>query len=53
MENLILVCDRDSGIQILLFRLLAEAGYAVTSATDGAQAIAKIEADLPALLITN
>ena len=53
LQNTILVCDADSGTQVLLFRLLAEAGYGVTSASDGAAAIAKIESDPPALVLAN
>ena len=47
------MCDADSGTQVLLFRVLAEAGYAVTSAAGAAEAIAKIESDPPALVIAN
>jgi len=53
VANTILVCDADSGTQVLLFRILAEAGYAVTLASDGAEAIAKIEAEPPALVVAN
>ncbi len=53
MENSILVCDADAGTQVLLFRLLAEAGYVVRSASDGAEAVAKIESDPPSLVIAN
>jgi len=53
LQNTILVCDSDSGTQVLLFRLLAEAGYGVASASDGVEAIAKIESDPPALVLAN
>ena len=53
MNNTILVCDSDSGTQVLLFRILAQAGYGVASASDGAEAIAKIESDPPALIVAS
>jgi len=53
LNNTILVCDSDSGTQVLLFRILAEAGYGVTSASDGAEAIARIESDPPALIVAS
>ena len=42
MQNTILVADSDTNMLLLLFRLFAEAGYMVTSASDGAEAIAKV-----------
>jgi len=53
VRNMVLVCDADPGTQVLLFRVLAEAGYAVASAAEGAEAIAKIESDPPALIVAN
>jgi DNA-binding response OmpR family regulator len=53
VQNAILVVDPDPRSQLLLFRILAEAGYAVTAASDGAEAVAKIEADPPALVLAN
>jgi len=49
----ILVVDRDTNTQLLLFRLFAEAGYAVTSASDGEEAVARIEAERPGLIVAN
>ncbi|MFW6164109.1 MAG: response regulator [Planctomycetota bacterium] len=51
MSRTILVCDPDAGSQALLFRVLAEAGYAVASAADGAEAAARIESDPPDLVL--
>jgi len=53
VQNTLLVCEAEQGTQLLLLRLLAEAGYAVVSASDGAEAIAKIEVDRPAMVIAN
>ena len=53
MRNTILVLDRDPTNQLLLFRILGGAGYAVASARDGAEALAKIEARPPGLIVAN
>ena len=53
MQKTILVVDADTSTQLVLFRLLAEAGYAVSSAAEGAEAVAKIEAECPGLILAN
>jgi len=53
VRNTILVLDRDPTNQLLLFRILGGAGYAVASARDGAEAVAKIEARPPGLILAN
>lgn len=53
MRNTILVLDRDSTNQLLLFRILGGAGYAVSSARDGAEAVARIETRPPGLIVAN
>ena len=44
MQNTILVVDSDTNMQLLLLRLFAEAGYAVVSAGDAGEALARIAA---------
>jgi len=53
VQKTILVADSDTNMLLLLFRLFAEAGYVVTSASDGAEAIAKVEAERPDLIISS
>jgi len=53
VQNTILVVDNDTSMQLLLLRLFAEGGYAVASAGDGGEAIARIEADCPGLIVAN
>lgn len=53
MAKSILILDPDTNTQLVLLRLLADAGHVVSSAGDGAGAVAKIEADSPDLVISN
>src|SRR5579885_1306 len=51
MERPILVVDDDPGIRQTIADLLAEEGYLVTSAADGIDALDKLGAALPALIL--
>lgn len=53
MDSTILVVEGDVNMQLLLFRLFAEEGYAVVAASDGVEAIARIEAEEPGLVVAN
>ncbi|MFP4057249.1 MAG: response regulator [Candidatus Brocadiia bacterium] len=53
MRSPILVVEPDTSTQLLLFRLLAEAGYPVALASDGAEAVATLETEPPALVLAN
>jgi len=53
MSLLILVVDDDPDICHLLDRVLTRQGYRVTTALDGAEALAKIAASVPELVITD
>jgi len=49
----ILVVEDDPGTRQALYELLDEEGYAVTTAVDGMAAIAAVERDLPALILSD
>jgi DNA-binding response OmpR family regulator len=53
VQNTILVVDSDTNMQLLLLRLFAEGGHAVIAAGDGAEAIARLEAEHPGLVVAN
>ncbi len=53
MKKTVLLADPDIGMQLLLSRLLLEDGYAVLTAGDGAEAIARLETHQPDLLVAN
>lgn len=52
MEH-ILIVDDDRGVRTLLGRILERAGYRVTEAADGRQAMEMVRRDQPALVITD
>ena len=49
----ILVVDDDENLRWVLQTQLAEMGYSVSTASDGEQALAAIEKDPPALILTD
>ncbi len=53
MPDTILVVDDDPAIRMLVQRALTRAGYAVTTAPDGAEAIAALTVAGPSLVITD
>ncbi len=53
VKNTVLLADADIGMQLLLSRLLIEDGYAVLTAGDAAEAIARIETHQPDLLVAS
>ena len=53
VKKTVLLADPDIGMQLLLSRLLLEDGYAVLTAGDGAEAIARLETHQPDLLVAS
>jgi len=53
VKKTVLLADPDIGMQLLLSRLLLEDGYAVLTASDGAETIARLETHQPDLLVAN
>ncbi len=53
VKKTVLLADPDIGMQLLLSRLLLEDGYAVLTASDGAEAIARLQTHQPDLLLAN
>ena len=53
MVKTILIVDDESIVRTFLTNLLSGEGYKVVAATDGLDALAKIDATLPDLLITD
>jgi DNA-binding response OmpR family regulator len=53
VQKTILVADSDTSMQLLLFRLFAEAGHVVTAASHGAEAIARIESERPDVIVAH
>jgi CheY-like chemotaxis protein len=47
----ILVVDDDAGVQITVQTILEDAGYSVVLASDGLEALARLDAALPALIL--
>jgi len=53
VKKTVLLADPDIGMQLLLSRLLLEDGYAVLTAGDAAEAIARLETHQPDLLVAS
>ena len=53
MHKMILVADSDPNMQVLLYRILGDAGYSVSPASDGSEVIARVAAERPSLVVAN